>query len=73
MAAKKKAVTIKKPKPKKKVAKVAAVSKANPNEIKPLQFKVPTDFHREFKAEAVERGLSMQDMFYEMYDHYLGR
>jgi hypothetical protein len=37
---------------------------------KPLQFMVDPDFHREFKILATDRGLSMSDLFLEMYDSY---
>ena len=68
---KKKAISIKKPK--KKKAKIpAATSKPNPNDVKPLQFKVSPEIHQEFKAMSVEKGISMHKLFEEMYESYKG-
>jgi hypothetical protein len=36
-----------------------------PGDLKPLNFKVPGEFHREFKGYAAARGISMLDLLVE--------
>ncbi len=40
----------------------ANLEKNDPNTLKPLNFKVPADFHREFKTYAAARSISMVDL-----------
>lgn len=37
-------------------------------ELKPLNFKVPAEFHREFKAHAAVHGISMVDLLREGFE-----
>lgn len=37
-------------------------------DLKPLNFKVPAEFHREFKAHAAIHGMSMVDLLKEGFD-----
>lgn len=37
-------------------------------DLKPLNFKVPAEFHREFKAHAAIHGISMVDLLKEGFD-----
>lgn len=48
----------------------ATTSKPAPTEVKPIQFKVPASMHQELKLYAVEQGISMTDLFLEMYKEY---
>lgn len=41
-----------------------------PNEIVPLQLKIPTGRRNEFKAYAAMRGHSMNALFLEMFEQY---
>lgn len=41
-----------------------------PDEIKPLQLKIPAAQKNDFKAFAALRGRNMNDMFIEMYTEY---
>lgn len=45
-------------------------SKPSLSELKPLQFRVPADMHKDVKAFAVDQGVSMTEMFIEMYGEY---
>lgn len=38
--------------------------------MKPLHFLVPASLHKEFKQYAVEKDISMKDLFKEMYREY---
>lgn len=38
--------------------------------LKPLNFKVPADFHREFKTFAAMNGMSMLDVLIESFRNY---
>ena len=38
--------------------------------LKDLNFKVPVDFHQEFKMCAVQDGLKMNELLRVMFDHY---
>ena len=53
-----------------KQAVPATTSKPSPADMKPVQFKVPASFHQELKLYAVEQGMSMTDLFMEMYKEY---
>lgn len=44
---------------------VGNLEKAEPGSLKPLNFKVPADFHREFKVYASQQGMSMLDLLQE--------
>lgn len=44
---------------------VGNLEKPAPNELAPLNFKVPVEFHREFKTYAAQRGVSMVDLLQE--------
>ncbi len=48
----------------------ATTSKPSPADVKPIQFKVPASMHQELKLYAVEQGMSMTDLFLEMYKEY---
>jgi len=41
------------------------LDRPEPGEPKPLNFKVPVEFHREFKGYAAARGVSMLDLLIE--------
>ena len=38
-----------------------------PNELTPMNFRVPAHFHREFKLYAVQHGISMVDLLQESF------
>lgn len=44
---------------------VGNLDKAPPTDLTPMNFKVPVEFHREFKAYAAVRGMSMVDLLQE--------
>lgn len=44
---------------------VGNLEKTPPTELTPMNFKVPTEFHREFKAYAAIRGMSMVELLQE--------
>ena len=44
---------------------VGNLEKSEPGTLKPLNFKVPADFHREFKVYASQQGISMLDLLQE--------
>jgi hypothetical protein len=44
---------------------VGNLEKPEPTSLKPLNFKVPAAFHREFKSYAVQHGMSMLDLLRE--------
>jgi hypothetical protein len=44
---------------------VGNLEKSEPGSLKPLNFKVPADFHREFKVYASQQGISMLDLLQE--------
>ena len=44
---------------------VGNLEKPEPMSLKPLNFKVPAAFHREFKSYAVQHGMSMLDLLRE--------
>lgn len=46
-------------------ATVGNLEKAEPGSLKPLNFKVPAEFHREFKVYASQQGISMLDLLQE--------
>lgn len=46
---------------------VGNLEKAEPGTLKPLNFKVPADFHREFKVYASQQGISMLDLLQESF------
>jgi hypothetical protein len=46
---------------------VGILTKAPPNELTPMNFKVPAEFHREFKAYAALRGISMLELLQESF------
>lgn len=48
----------------------APTEQTPPDEIAPLQLKIPTYRRNEFKAYAAMRGRSMNSLFLEMFDHY---
>ncbi len=41
---------------------VGNLDKPAPSELTPLNFKVPVEFHREFKTYAAQRGMSMVEL-----------
>jgi hypothetical protein len=45
--------------------KTANLERPEPGKLKPLNFKVPADFHREFKSYAATRAMSMLDVLRE--------
>lgn len=47
-----------------------ATSKSNLGDTKPLQFKIPVNLHQEIKMYAVERGMTMTELFLTMYDEH---
>jgi hypothetical protein len=46
------------------------LSKEPPTENVPLNFKVPSEFRRELKIEAADRGMSMTSLLLEMYEYW---
>ena len=46
-------------------ATVGNLDKPAPSQLTPLNFKVPAEFHREFKAYAAQRGISMLELLQE--------
>ena len=46
----------------------ANLEKVDPNDLKPMNFKVPAAFHREFKTYAVVHGMSMLDLLREGFE-----
>lgn len=44
---------------------VGNLGKPDPGALKPLNFKVPAEFHREFKIYASQQGISMLDLLQE--------
>jgi hypothetical protein len=44
---------------------IGNLEKPEPASLKPLNFKVPAAFHREFKSYAVQHGMSMLDLLRE--------
>jgi hypothetical protein len=46
---------------------VGNLEKSEPGTLKPLNFKVPAEFHREFKVYASQQGISMLDLLQEGY------
>jgi hypothetical protein len=44
---------------------VGNLEKSEPGTLKPLNFKVPAEFHREFKVYASQQGISMLDLLQE--------
>ena len=46
---------------------VGNLEKSEPGSLKPLNFKVPADFHREFKVYASQQGISMLDLLQESF------
>lgn len=47
---------------------IGNLEKPEPYSLKPLNFKVPASFHREFKSYAVQRGISMLDLLREGFE-----
>lgn len=59
------------PPPRKAKADVPPVtSKPAAEGLKPIQFKIDAKRHQELKIYAAERGISMTQLFHEMYDFY---
>jgi hypothetical protein len=46
---------------------IGNLEKIEPGALKPLNFKVPADFHREFKVYASQQGMSMLELLREGY------
>jgi hypothetical protein len=46
-------------------ARLPNLDRPAPGDLKPLNFKVPAEFHREFKGYAAARGVSMLDLLME--------
>lgn len=44
---------------------VGNLDKAAPTELTPMNFRVPAEFHREFKVYAAAHGMSMVDLLQE--------
>jgi hypothetical protein len=55
----------KKGKPPEPASAHANLDKPDPNDLKPLNFKVPAEFHREFKTYAASQGTSMLELLLE--------
>ncbi len=53
-----------------KAAPKSPVEQVPPDEITPLQLKIPKAKKHEFKAYAAMRGTSMNALFVEMFDEY---
>lgn len=47
---------------------VGNLTKAQPGSLKPLNFKVPAAFHRDFKVFASQQGISMLTLLQEGFD-----
>jgi hypothetical protein len=47
---------------------VRNLEKPEPTSLKPLNFKVPASFHREFKSYAVQHGMSMLELLREGFE-----
>jgi hypothetical protein len=48
-------------------ARPANLDRPEPNKLKPLNFKVPYEFHRELKTYASSHGMSMLDVLLESF------
>jgi len=48
-------------------ATVGNLDKPEPQSLKPLNFKVPADFHKDFKSYAVGQGITMVELLYEAF------
>jgi hypothetical protein len=46
----------------------ANLDKTDPNDLKPLNFKVPSEFHREFKTYAAAQGTTMLELLREGFE-----
>lgn len=46
----------------------ANLDKPDPSDLKPLNFKVPAEFHREFKTYAASHGISMLVLLQEGFE-----
>jgi hypothetical protein len=46
------------------------LSKEPPAEHVPLNFKVPAEFRRDLKMEAADRGMSMTNLLFEIYEYW---
>jgi hypothetical protein len=44
---------------------IGNLDKTEPSQLTPMNFKVPTEFHRDFKAYAAQRGISMLALLQE--------
>ncbi len=49
---------------------LVADMKGENQKLKPLQFKVPEELHKEFKAYAVSHDMKMTDLFCECFETY---
>jgi hypothetical protein len=47
---------------------IGNLDKPEPTGLKPLNFKVPASFHREFKSYAVQHGMTMLDLLREGFE-----
>jgi len=45
----------------------------DPTSMQPLNFRVPVEFHREFKAYAAVRGMKMTELLRKSFDAYKER
>ena len=52
------------------VITVANLDKREPTSLTPMNFKVPEEFHREFKLYAVQHGMSMVDLLQESFRRF---
>ena len=48
-------------------ARPANLDRPEPGDSKPLNFRVPTEFHRELKSYAANHGISMLDVLVESF------
>lgn len=46
------------------------LTKTNPQELRPLNFRVPNSFKKEFKQKAVALDISMVELLRRAFEHY---
>ena len=46
---------------------LSALANTEPSALTPMNFRVPEEFHREFKLYAVQHGISMVDLLQESF------
>lgn len=52
------------------VIALANLDRPEPTALTPMNFKVPEEFHREFKLYAVQHGMSMVDLLQQAFQRF---